>query len=706
MNLIFLTLLIFLLVLYLDLNERILGIEKFRRAILRKKPDDLSLADETQPKQTKETAFSPLFVSMGNLTKRTRKGGGAFGSELTRLLCEDWVLKLGALLVMLSYSWYLIYAFSQEWVSPSTLILLGGFSGVLFFVLGIWRMKTSKYQGSIFTAFGGGVILFSLFIARDLYGLFLPSLALLAVGVTSAYVAYVSVSFRVRWLSLAGLLIAGIAPLLVSFSDPNFPSLFSYLLAVVFGTLSVVYISGFRGLSGIALLIVSYYSIPALMSGAGGSLFFFANIFALIFLITSALDILKQKKKEMTSSLLTVTGAGLFILLWVFFAGGIEWQTTFLLAWMGLFALGGLVTYELTERKEVLLAYGGVALTFLLAVVAFETQGAAFSIALTAMAALATIGSYYITKRRDVVNATSVLFVVPAMYLFGEFGNYLLSDTSIFSGELLSILFFALVVFGVGYFCHCERCGKEDRDDKSIEHAFFIAAGGSVYLLYWIFFEKLLGSGASLTVAITALNAFAIIGTYRATKNLKITHYSTLLLVFPFLMTLSQFILYAGAPLGVMNIIDEHFFALFFFGAVLFGLGVFFRKDVRRGGKATRDISNALFVLSAVYGLALLWLVFARILENGDLTTIFTLACFSIFGLVGYTIGLLEKKRLFRLCGVALLLFVVFHLMIIDVWQMANTMRVAVFFVVGALFLGMAFLMRWKRPSWSGKRAS
>ncbi|TSC73401.1 MAG: membrane protein [Parcubacteria group bacterium Gr01-1014_48] len=118
------------------------------------------------------------------------------GDRFVAWLKEDWIIKLGAFLLLIGFGWLTTYAFLNNWIGPMGRITLGVALGVCILVLGFWRIKKYLHQGGIFLVLGSTTILLTLFAAREIYEFFTPVSALAAMFITTAFVAYASVIYR------------------------------------------------------------------------------------------------------------------------------------------------------------------------------------------------------------------------------------------------------------------------------------------------------------------------------------------------------------------------------------------------------------------------------------------------------------------------------------------------------------------------------
>lgn len=177
-------------------------------------------------------------------TKEMLSTGSTPSDRFVDWVKEDFMVKLGALLLILALGWFVSYAILEEWIGPAGQISLGLLIGTVFLMLGVWRIQKFRHQGGIFTVLGATTNLLTIFAAREIYNLFTPISALLVIFMTVVFVAFVSVRYQSERLAFAGLFMASIAPFLTDSLPIIASELFTYLLVVVAGTLWVVWLTG------------------------------------------------------------------------------------------------------------------------------------------------------------------------------------------------------------------------------------------------------------------------------------------------------------------------------------------------------------------------------------------------------------------------------------------------------------------------------
>ncbi|MBY0309618.1 DUF2339 domain-containing protein [Patescibacteria group bacterium] len=427
-------------------------------------------------------------------------------------LRDDWLLKLGALLLLIALGWFTTYAFMKDWIGDAGRISIGLLVGAAFLVVGAWRITAHRHQGGVFLVVGSTTILLTTFAARTLYDIFTPVSALAIMFLATAFVATMSVRYRSQVLAYVSLVLAALAPLLTSSAEPSFVSLFAYLFVVVLGTLGVVVMTGQRGLVVAALGIIFMYSLPHLggyNSPDTPTLLLFAFGFAALFFLIHSAGLLRAGDKEGSADLVAAAGNGLFLICWIMAVAPAVWQSLLLSAWMVLFLVGAFLVYRHTGRREIFYVYSGVGLVMLAAATAAELSGPALVIAYTIQVAVVVIVSYLLLRSAEGAERTSLLFTVPVLL-----GMPSLGATAAWRGGVVHDDFFILVVLtcafiltGTFFLARARETGEVVLE--RLGGVLAIIGSLYVYVLLWRVLHVVLPS--SLAV-MTALVMYTVVG--------------------------------------------------------------------------------------------------------------------------------------------------------------------------------------------------
>lgn len=334
---------------------------------------------------------------------------------------EDWLMKLGALLLLLGFGWLGTYAFLRNWVGPVGRITLGMLAGGGFLALGWWRTYRSVPQGGVLFALGSAVLLVTVLAARTTYGFFTPLSALGIIFLSATFVSVASAVFRLRSLAVVGLVSGGLAPFMIGAARHEPLLIIAYIFAIVLATLSVMMVIRWRLLTTLALAVVAVHSVvvmsqvgfshperyPILLIGYGlGALFVWATTLTML-------------RWEREHSVLVDVGAaavnGILMLGWTVDLVPKDLQSL-VVALIALVLVGAAYGVErATGRGAPFYIHGAVGAALLGAATALELDGATLGIVLTLEVAAVIVLAHILTRSRRVAELTSVLLVIPGV---------------------------------------------------------------------------------------------------------------------------------------------------------------------------------------------------------------------------------------------------------------------------------------------------
>jgi uncharacterized membrane protein len=420
---------------------------------------------------------------------------------------EDWMLKVGAFLLLLGFAWLTTYAFMNNWIGPVGRISLGVGAGAVLMAFGYHRMAAYVRQGSIFLVLGSAVTILTLFAARAVYGFFSPVSALSIMFLAAAFVALASVHYKQRGMATLSIILAGLTPFLVGSGSLSAVSVFLYLGVIVLGSVWVAALTGWREVPFTALCLVIIYSIPHWAFGRGDSaatLLALAYGFAGLFFVVGVLAVLKSKQEEMKTDLLMAAVNGIFLLIWIMVDAPTEWQGMIMAAWAVVFAVGGFMVFMTSKNTAAFLLYGGVAVGFIGAATAAELSGSALVIAFILEAAALTVLTKLLTKDLRTAESAAALFIIP-MALSVQ--SVVQPWQSVLQADFAVLAVMALALFAVGLYIYSQR----NTASVSPKMHLFLLAAGAVYT-YILLWRSLHAGMPALYATSVALVLYTVIG--------------------------------------------------------------------------------------------------------------------------------------------------------------------------------------------------
>jgi uncharacterized membrane protein len=501
-------------------------------------------------------------------------------------LVEDWIMKLGALLLVVGFGFLVSYAFIYDLISPSGRIVFGLILGLGIIAFGANRIKNYQIQGDIFLVLGASVILITVIAGRTFVEFFSPVTAIATVFLTSCFISYISVLEKRPSLSYLGLIFAGLAPILSFSPATDSLNLAVYLLVVILGAIWVTYLTNIRWLNLIASLIFTLYT-ATLISNYQDFNINLGIVFALTAVLLVSGIISLSKQRNLIGDLITIAWSGLYLSIWI-----------------------------LSK--------------------ATESNGS--------------------DVRSLILFITSVTYIGLAFYFYKKFNSKPILYT-------LSSVGFLMIYNAIGLLIS---------DDLNV-----------VILIIEI-----------VTLSIT---------NYLVTKDVRVSRFINLLLIFPILFTLpSMFSMtspidqYYNYPQESWLLSSTEFLNLVAIAAALLGLGYFYHDHAKESkNEASIILNTSAIIIGSLYFYRIIWLFINEIFANSDYKYEYTVAIslfiYTCFGIGTYFYGLRNKAETSRIYGIVLLIIIMLRILFIDIFFMDILGRVITLLGIGTLLISTAF---------------
>mgnify|MGYP005835690557 CR=1 FL=1 len=431
-------------------------------------------------------------------------------------LKEDWILKIGALLLLLGFGWFVSYAFLQNWVGPVGRIAFGLIIGSGLLSFGWVRIQKFKNQGSIFLFLGASIILVTVYSARFLYDMFTPTIALALIFATVFYVSYIGAKFHLNWLNIMALIYAGIAPFLISGNNSDISGLYFYLFVVIVGVMWVTLVTGSSLLLNIGLVFVFLYNFIAYDSYTRPeNLVFFNYLYVTMFFVFSAFSIARGANEKITMKLLNVLGVGLFLLWHTLVFVPKDWQTISLSSWVVVFTIGAYLLLRIKSSKIPYLLYSSVSIVLLTTAVYLQFSEYNRTLLYTVIALVVPILYYYSTKELKVGIRSLLVTLLPVGYyhlVYSTFSYWVYSSSedelvNLFNIGVLSVMFLVLGLFFRGIISR-----TPDKPYKSISTLVINVGAFYYYLFIWNGTKLLNLTSYVVSPALISLTLYTLFG--------------------------------------------------------------------------------------------------------------------------------------------------------------------------------------------------
>jgi len=418
---------------------------------------------------------------------KEEKGKPTSLDKTIKWLSTDWLMKIGALLVIIGFGWFVSYAFMNNWIGPIGRITLGILLGLSVLLLGEGRIRKYVNQGAVLLSLGTTIMLITILAAQN-YGYFSPNIALVVILLNVVFMALSSVRHRSLALAILSIVLGSIAPFFTNSNITDVITMFPYLLVISFGSLWVVAITGWRSLASVSLTIVILFSSGWIFDGLSKSLdnflLLFSSLFAILYFVTNVVAMIKSTKTEKAD--LFVAGANSCLLLWWISAVAPEGYKSLITAvWALVFSLAAFGIFKSTKNREPFFLYAAVAAGMLAAATAFELSGPALTLAYIFEIGFIVLVASFVLNSVSTSQSIAFLLIFPGILSLNSVFSRSWTD-GVLHGDFFVLLSMAFVLLGLGIYFYSKREIKID--PPSLEKTNLFLSLGSIYalILIWL----------------------------------------------------------------------------------------------------------------------------------------------------------------------------------------------------------------------------
>ena len=438
--------------------------------------------------------------------------------DLFRWLNEDWLMKLGAFMILLAAVWFVTYSFANNWIGPVGRISLGVLFGTALLGWGHYIIPKKRIPGEVLVVTGMTTILSTIFAAKIFYDFFTSSNALGIMLLVVALATFVAIMRDSKPIAICSVLGATIVPILLD-GLPEPWVLLLYVLIVNIGVLVVSYYKGWRSLTLISVLFTALYgsiSFTELRGLENLTIWIFMGIYYFFFLLTNIASVLRTKVSA--SADLFVGGiTSLLALWWISSFVPEHWQSIVLSA-LAVISLSSvfLMLKRSNELKKSIYIYAATALTFVVAATAFELKDydtaliAAFTVEIT----LGTLFALKAMKDDKAAVTVSSLHIIP-IFLLAESGALEYSgwyNISTVGGHVTSMIFVILSLYITAYFL-------AHRAYKAMITLSLVASVLSVFFLWFLLYSMIPNFDFARGISLVIYTIIGVVLLYRSYKD-------------------------------------------------------------------------------------------------------------------------------------------------------------------------------------------
>ena len=203
----------------------------------------------------------PISLSHANaLPPSGPPSGKAPSLDLESLIAGRWFNRIGILTLIIAVSFFLKYAFDNNWIGSSGRVAIGVLLGAAMLPWSHWLFgKGYSYFSEGIAALGQATLLLSIWAGCRYYTLFSLNVGFAGMIVVTAIMAAVALGRNSQRIALLSLLGGFLTPLLLSTGRNEETTLFTYLLILGAGLLIIAMRRDWRSLAPVSFIFTQIY---------------------------------------------------------------------------------------------------------------------------------------------------------------------------------------------------------------------------------------------------------------------------------------------------------------------------------------------------------------------------------------------------------------------------------------------------------------
>lgn len=416
--------------------------------------DRVARLEKQQPQKQSVASVSPMTIP--TQTVPTAVPVQQSESPVMVWLKDNWLSKLGILLILIGFGWFMSYAFVHNWIGPIGRVGLGLSVGALLAALGAWRMSKDVVQANVLIVLGSALVLITAYAARVVYDFFTPGAVLALSALVAAYIATVALMHNRENLAVYGVVLALAAPLFTHAPEPSVVGLYLYVAVVCLASVWLAVWRGWGSITVAALLGVLLYTFPFIFGATVGepekiAVITITSLLSLLFFVVNVFEVVRRGDIQEKTAVYIAIGNTILIFGTTLGLVVEELQSLLLAAWTIIFAAGSLYVSAQLKQQTFFYIYGLIAILFLGIATAIELSGPVLTVAFILEGAIVTLLTFVATKKLANAAGMSLIMVVPVLLSLTSLDQDRWG-TSIAHQDSAVILLITIVLFVLGFF--------------------------------------------------------------------------------------------------------------------------------------------------------------------------------------------------------------------------------------------------------------
>ncbi|MES3004679.1 MAG: DUF2339 domain-containing protein [Patescibacteria group bacterium] len=434
-------------------------------------------------------------------------------SEFMMWLKENPLLKVGILMILVGFGWFVNYAFSHNWIGPVGRITLGVFAGTVVTLVGTTRLGKNETQGNALTILGTALVIITILAGQYFFDFFSSYMVLGITFMVSLYTSLTSVAYSSKRLAVYGMLMALLAPVLAGTVDIEPIALYAYLLVVSIAGIWMSIVRNWREVGSLGITGVFLYSLAVVFDGGplqgDYAVLFMVYIISILYLVIGVFSLIQNKvKAEAGDAYLTIVNT-LVILGFTLNVVPDVYQSLVVALWMLVYAFSGFLVFIKTKKEQLFYVHALVSVLLLAIATSLELKGQTLVIAFAIESALIAMAAYVVTGKIAIARSFAILTAVPVLMTLPSFSSNSWNNSIIFHSDFAVLVIVGAVLGVLGLFYKLNRTGQAG-DPSNVHQIMLVGSSIYVYALIWLCSHSIIGFND--TAVFVSLFIYTIVG--------------------------------------------------------------------------------------------------------------------------------------------------------------------------------------------------
>ena len=301
-----------------ELTARVYRLEELARTAVPKAAEQRTTLESKQPSSPPPIVTRSYPAPVPTYVPSPTPVRARQSDDLESLIGSHWLNRIGIAAVLVGVSFFLKYAFENNWIGPAGRIVIGLLAGI---AVVLWSERFRKRGYDLFSyslkALGVGVLYLSLWASFQVYHLLPSGMVFASMVIVTALTGVIAVAENAEIIAVFAIAGGFATPVLLSTGENREIVLFSYLVLLDLAILGLTIVKTWRripflGFIGTVTLYISWYTEFYDRSQLTSTLIF-ASLFFAIFAVAPFFVVRSSDSGNLAIALALVNGVTYFL---------------------------------------------------------------------------------------------------------------------------------------------------------------------------------------------------------------------------------------------------------------------------------------------------------------------------------------------------------------------------------------------------------